>query len=111
MMADDTWRPDDIAFARRMGQKYGKRLAVWPRPFRHMFRREPVSLARRLMSELVDEINRDLGPPEYDRFAGPAKLGSTQLNASASIDLTAYIADALRLIAFWSQIGLNGVLV
>jgi hypothetical protein len=94
-----------------MGRRYGKRLAGWPRPFRDVFRREPVSLARRLLSELIDEVNRDLGPPEYDRFVEQAKQRGTQLNASASIDLTANITDALRLIGFWPQIGLDGVLV
>jgi hypothetical protein len=111
IMANDTQSPHEIAFAQLIGQRYGKRLTAWPSPFRGVFRREPVPRARRLLSQLIDEINRDLGPPEHDRFAERAKQRGTQLNASASIDLTAYITDALRLIGFWAQIGLDGVLV
>ena len=112
-MADDGDVADDMfgadaAFARRIGEEYGKRIIDPATRSRHTVRSGRDSHAGRLLSDFVAEVERDLG------LSGRLLAGSSvrpPLDGTAATDLTGQIDSALRLIAFWRAAGLDGALV
>jgi hypothetical protein len=101
-MADERRDPSDIAFAREMGEKYGPMIDG---PMHQVPRSEPV--VGNLLRGLVREIEENLRSSKHEGFTAPF----VHLGPSAALDLAVQIESALRLLALWREIKLDGVLV